>query len=218
MAISLVNSVGVTAGGASTTIASTALSMSTGNFVYVMVTLLTGTVSSVTDTAGNTYVNVPGATVTLGIARTEVWYAKNITGNASNVVTANLSGSFGGRRIHVLQYSGVDLTSPLGDDNTATVNPGTSISASVTTTTANELIIASAAGDTDFTATAPLTARVNTNTSKESTGDQIEAAAGTYTPTFTMSSSDSRLSVTTWKAVAGGAATWPGYQSPFGWR
>jgi hypothetical protein len=72
----------------------------------------------------------------------EIWYAKNITGSSSNVVTASLTGNAYHRTIHVLQFSGCDTSDPYDGGNT---NVGSSSSQSTNpaiTTQANELMVA----------------------------------------------------------------------------
>ena len=98
-------------------------------------------VNSITDTAGNTY--------TLAVAVTNnindylgIYYAKNITGHASNVVTVNFSATVRFVSVQVLQYSGCDTTSPL--DTTASSNTqysGSYVTGSFTTSQANEVLV-----------------------------------------------------------------------------
>jgi hypothetical protein len=69
-----------------------------------------GTISSVTDTAGNTWSEAilrshPSSD------RASIWYAKNCAGGA-NTVTVNFSGNtYGG--IAIAEYSGCDTAAPL---------------------------------------------------------------------------------------------------------
>jgi len=125
---------GVTGGGTttSTTIASSAKSTTSGNVLIAHAkwenagVAITG--DSLSDTAGNTWVvlaNVQnGGTSQPG---TCLAYAKNIVGNASNVVTLTLSGSADFRNIIVEEFSGLDLTSPEdGNEQTNSAASGTS--------------------------------------------------------------------------------------------
>ena len=91
--------IAATAGGSgSTTVAATskalsAFSVTTGRKVVVAVALddTTKSVTSITDTAGNTYVSV-GAINGTGV-RTEIWRSTTTASNGTNVVTINVSGA-----------------------------------------------------------------------------------------------------------------------------
>ena len=101
-----------------TTIANdTALSTTSGNFIVVIVGLYstTTTVSSISDTAGNTYVKAIGENLGLWNERKEIWYAENITGNANNITTVTFSASVLYRYISVAEFSGVATSSSLDD-------------------------------------------------------------------------------------------------------
>jgi len=124
--------------------AAPAFSLTAGNWVLVAVKWDTdngSTVSSVTDTAGNTYAAISGTSVTNGDRRLQWWLCDAAaTGNGSNVVTANFSSSnpfF--QAIAVIQGSGLQ-SSPV--DATAT-GTGTAanevISASFSTAQADEV-------------------------------------------------------------------------------
>src|SRR5688500_6029731 len=83
-----------------------------GNLIAVLIRIGgEGVVSSITDTAGNTY--------TLATSDTSwdpnllCYYAKNITGHATNAVTVNFSPSALYSWAFAIQYSGLNTTSPL---------------------------------------------------------------------------------------------------------
>lgn len=116
-----------------TTIASAAMNLQAGNTVVVFVSTETAgsTVSSIADTAGNTYTSDAACKVTLASnGRGEMWYAKNTTANASNVVTATFSGSSTYRRIFASQIGGASTSAPFDVCGTGTTSSG---SADVTT-------------------------------------------------------------------------------------
>lgn len=96
--------------------------------------LFSGTsISSVTDTAGNSYVATPKSPFANTASNNQaIYYAKNITGNASNVVTVTFSGSTGYNCCAAYEVSGADQTAPFQNDQTGTAASGTTIS-----TTAN---------------------------------------------------------------------------------
>lgn len=100
--------------GGSTTIASSAMSCASGNPLLVWVAwgkTANATVSSVTDTAGNTYTASTQASayhpanVNGNYERGQWWYCLNPTGHATNVVTATLSVAEQYRSIQVLEVA-----------------------------------------------------------------------------------------------------------------
>lgn len=122
--------------------ATASLSVTTGNFIAVNIyySNATSTVTSVTDTAGNTYYHVTGApqqnTVT-----SDFWYAYNITGNASNVVTVTLSATAPWFGVDQVQFSGVKkISDPLNAYSkfVDATSPGTG---SITTTATNTVVM-----------------------------------------------------------------------------
>lgn len=137
------NAVGVDNSGSSITSKATASwSSTTGNLNVVCVRTAGGTVSSITDTASNTYTNIAGFAPAGD--RLEIWYAKNTTGNASNVVTANFS-STNFVTVLVMEYSGADTSAPLDTSATSSSTTSTTVTSnSFTTTAANEVLVACA--------------------------------------------------------------------------
>ena len=97
----------------------------------------TSTVSSITDSKGNTYTRAVGPTA--GTALTQsIYYAKNIAAG-SNTVTVTFNKTAAYPDVRVLEYSGADKTNPLdvtaGASGSADRNSGTA-----TTTSANEMV------------------------------------------------------------------------------
>lgn len=113
------------------------MSMNTaaGNTLIVPVGAATTTVSSVTDTQGNTF------TSAVANGGTSVWYAKNITGGA-DTITAHFSGSETFATLYAQEYAGLDTSAPLDKTANAT-GTGTAMSSGATsaTATANELVV-----------------------------------------------------------------------------
>ena len=74
----------------------------------------TTTVSSVTDTEGNTYTIAAPLVTGTGLSQI-IYYAKNIAGEASNPneVTVTFSGAAPAPDVRVLEYKGLDIASPL---------------------------------------------------------------------------------------------------------
>jgi hypothetical protein len=99
------------------------------------------TISSITDTQGNTYTSAIGPTDWNGTSeRAQLFYAKNILGGA-NTVTVKLSAAANNYfEVNVIEYSGADTGSPLDATSVAT-GTGTSLdSGSHSTSSGNELI------------------------------------------------------------------------------
>lgn len=97
---------------ASGSIATPGISHTAGNWLIAFVEweLDSGTVTGVTNTAGDTWTQVSGALLRLPspyVGSIDAWVTTT-AGNASDAVTAAFSGSFGSRAIHVLQYSSDD--------------------------------------------------------------------------------------------------------------
>lgn len=108
MAIAAVSGVSTSANGSSSTVASPAQSHASGNLIVVGVRWYRNSaqdVSSVADTAGNTYTLI--SSQDQASDRIELWYAYNVTGNASNVVTVTFTAAATYRVICVAEYSGV---------------------------------------------------------------------------------------------------------------
>jgi hypothetical protein len=157
------------------------------NIVVVGWNDTTSTVSSITDTRGNTYTRAVGPTA--GSALTEtIYYAKNIAAG-SNTVTVTFSKTAAYPDVRVLEYSGADTTNPL-DVTAAAVGTGTTgNSGAATTTSANELVFgAGMTFDIYNAAGSGFTNRVITNFG-DIAEDKSVTATGTYGATAPMRSS-----------------------------
>jgi hypothetical protein len=112
MAIALVNTANAANyGGSASTIAAPATSLTAGNLIVTATRSNSGTLNTVTDTASNTYTRIITFPTGSGTVM-DIWYAKNVSGNGSNVVTSTFSGNVTGRAICTLQYSGLSTTAP----------------------------------------------------------------------------------------------------------
>jgi hypothetical protein len=112
----------------------------------------TSAISSVTDSKGNTYTRAVGPTANTGLQQA-IYYAKGIAAG-SNTVTVKFNQAAAYPDIRILEYKGLNPTSPL-DVTAAGAGNGTSASSgSATTTSANELIFGSGT-TTGTTFTAP---------------------------------------------------------------
>lgn len=131
MAIASVSGVATSANTSDTTVASPAQAHVTGNLIVVGVRWYRSSaqdISSVVDTAGNTYTFISSKND--GADQVELWYAYNVTGNASNVVTVTFSGITSYRVVCVGEFSGAKTSATPLDQAPA---GGTATTASVTT-------------------------------------------------------------------------------------
>jgi len=143
MALSVAN---FTTGGNSASVSSitaAAQNTTTGNLLVVGIRKLNAaSISTVADTAGNTFIPIPTATSSGATAGTLLYYAKNITGNAANVVTITFGGATTFTAVAVWEIAGADRIWPLGS---LTVGPSTSgatiTSRTYSTANANEIAI-----------------------------------------------------------------------------
>jgi len=95
------------------------------------------TVSSIADTASNTYTKITSIAETYN-RDYEVWFATNITGNANNVITVTFSDAADVRRMSVMEFSGLGTaTVDVYDECTGANAPS---SCAVTTTSAVALL------------------------------------------------------------------------------
>ena len=177
------------------------------NFLITVLTMNSAnTISSVpTDTFSNTY--QAGPTATNGNLKAFLYYAENITGGGANTVTWHLSASTT-VTVFYLEYSGIATSGSLDQVSTGS-GSGTSPSsgATPTTTQADELLFgfANAGGAVTYTAGASFTLR-QTGT-RAGTEEQIVAATGAYTATFTIGTNTWACGIATFKAAGAAAAT-----------
>lgn len=215
MAIAFVNSTSGTGDTSVSTIAASAANHTATNLITVKVTWnsAAGTLNSVADTAGNTYTRFASSKATSGNDHIETFYAFNITGNASNVVTATFSTGVTFRRIMVHQYSGIATTTPTDVVGVGTAAAATTVtSASFTTTQADEVIVSAASGGSGETWDAgPLgTIRMSSVGGDSGSEDQIVSSTGSYTGSMHCTTSASLwITTTTYKAAAAAAAVIP---------
>lgn len=227
MAIAFVNEThGQNTSGAATTVATAAASATGGNLMVVGVRQDTdGTApSSVTDTAGNSYTHLSAADSQETVNDLlSIWYAKSITGNGSNIVTANWAVGHNFTSVMARQYSGCDTSAPADATGTGAINgagAGSITSSSFTTTSANEVIVVFTSGNSTaqgYTVgtiggvTATNLAGDNSAGSMMSAGEDliVSSIQTGITASFNNSSSltQREISVATFKAAAGGATS-----------
>jgi hypothetical protein len=189
-----------------------------GNLVVVKAyqqTNTTATVSSVTDTAGSTYVQGTSCRVAFSgsTGTIDIWYTKNAVGGSNQVVTVNWNGTVSGATT-ALQYSGADTTAPFDNCVTNTgANPATTISQTITTAGTGEVIVAMACcrgGGTGWTAGTSYTLRATEDT--QGFGhqeDRLNAPSGASSAAISNdgTGADMEISVAAFKPPGGAAPT-----------
>ncbi|MEZ0391781.1 MAG: hypothetical protein ACAH59_06170 [Pseudobdellovibrionaceae bacterium] len=146
----------------------------------------TGTVSSIGDTAGNSYSLAVGPT--RGSFSTQyIYYAKNIVASSTNAVTVNLSSSPSGISIYVHEYQGLDTSSPLNVTAVGTGSTTSITSANLTTTQACALLFAAGYEGGTFT-TNGTNYKSAMNFNGNYTQHRVVSSTGTYNSTGTQDS------------------------------
>ena len=141
-----------------------AQNVSAGNLLVVGVSMYAQTANNITslqDTAGNSYTIVPGGTKFpaglpgIGIA---LYYAKNCLGNAANKVQVNFTANQIYSSVFVWQVAGADTTAPFDAVGTGFNASGSPVATSAfSTLTANDIICMLGAGSTGADTFAPST-------------------------------------------------------------
>jgi hypothetical protein len=130
-----------------TTAATAGITHTAGNLLVAFAFFANNTgASSVTlsDTAGNSYTGVGSPYIGLANSVSQLFYAKNCLGNASNVVTSTLNaGNSAYMALSVRQFSGAETGTVLEASPASASGTGTAIdSGSVTVTAASAIIMA----------------------------------------------------------------------------
>jgi hypothetical protein len=186
-----------------------------GNFIAVIVGWNDGStqVTSVSDATGNAYALAIGPTKSTTVLTQSIYYAKNIAAAAAgaNVVTVAFSAAPSFPDVRVLEYANIDPTDPLDVAVGASGNGATSDSGSVTTTNANDLLVA---GTTTSSGVASVDAnymlRIVTNPDEDDAQDRLVTATGSVNATATLASSDAWVAqMAAFRALPLGADTQP---------
>jgi hypothetical protein len=174
-------------------LAAAALAATTGNAIVVITGAYDNAgahaVTGVTDTAGNGY-NRCGAVYTEGSnSQMEIWVAYNITGNASNVVTATWADGMNNRRILAIQYSGM-LTSATPCDGAFAPAGAYDGSSPYTSTSANtavngEMVVGGYYSDSTLTYVASSPTSLRVYGTDYAGADNLIASAGAGTTALT---------------------------------
>jgi glucose/arabinose dehydrogenase len=170
------------------TVATTfSLGQSAGNLNVVVVgwNESTGNITSVTDSTGNAY-QVAAATFRGTGLSQAVYYAKNIAaaGAGSNTVTVGFDKAVNFADIRILEYSGLDQTSPFDVSHAATGSTTQASSGAATTNLARELIVGAGITNGCFTgAGSGFTARIVTTPDCDIAEDRTVTTTGSYSAT-----------------------------------
>ncbi len=144
------------------------------------------TISSVTDSKSNSYALAVGPTSGTGL-RQSTYYARNIAGGSTTVtVTFNKAAAY--PDVRILEYSGLDASTPLDKAVGAAGSGTTANSGTVSTTTASELIFGAGTSGSSFTgAGSGFTSRM-INRYGNIAEDKTVASTGSYNATATEAS------------------------------
>jgi hypothetical protein len=110
------------------------------NIVVVGWNDATSSITSVTDTAGNTY-SLAAPVVTGTDLRQAIYYAKNIAASSANTVTVQFNQGANFPDVRIFEYAGLDTVNPLDASHGAMGQGLTASSGPATTTAAIELVL-----------------------------------------------------------------------------
>ena len=164
-----------------------------GNLIIAFVRMSTSTQTvTMSDAAGNVYVDAVSKVQTADGSQVHILYAKNVAGGA-NTVRAAFSSTNAHPWLAIYEFSNLSKTAPL--DQVASAQ-GSSSSASTgptrATTSANELLFVGTGLPSSFSGSASAGSgytlrQQNTSTSRASTETAVVSAMGSYTGTTTLS-------------------------------
>lgn len=155
MSLSVISTVQSAAGAATSPIVLPAFGSVAGDLIVIGVRVGgSATITGILDTALNTY--IPLTAAVSGALRVQLWYAKNVSANAANVIQISASATTGlGNFVGCAwQISGADTVAPL-DQQAVGTNAGASpiTSATFTTGQANEIIVSATTGNVSSAST-----------------------------------------------------------------
>ncbi len=160
------------------------------------------TITSVTDTEGNTYSVAAPLTLSASMYQA-IYYAPNIkqAPAGANIITVKFSTAVHYPDIRIQEYSGLDQVSPFDVQSSATGSPATATSGNITTSKPTELLFASGSTSGVFSAAGSgYTLRIITNPDSDIIEDKVVTATGTYSATAAQSG-DEVMQVAAFKAA-----------------
>ena len=168
------------------------------NIVVVGWNDTTSTVTSVSDSLGNTYAQA-GGMITGSSARQSIYYAKNIAAG-SNTVSVVFNQAARYVDVRILEYSGLDTSNPLDVTSSAAGSSVSPNSGAATTTSANELIFGAGTTATGFYAPGSgFTTRIITGDG-DIAEDKVVSSTGSYSATGQTSSAPWVMQMATFRA------------------
>lgn len=183
-AIAYVNTANNSADAGATTIATAATSLTAGNLIVCAVVWTgVGSITGFANTAGDTFAQASGAKYTSPNSDSvDIWYAMNSLGSAINKSTATFSVSQTFRRIICNQYSGAATSSAIDVSTNQFVAAGTSISATLITTAASDVIVAAVGSSVaqTYTQGSGFTLESTIQGTDTQSEDEITTTAGSY--------------------------------------
>jgi hypothetical protein len=163
-------------------------------------------VQSIFDTRGNNYVVAVGPTVRGSASIQSIYYAKNISASAAaaNSVTVTFDGAATFPDIRIAEYRGIDPVNPVDATTAATGSSALSDSGSLTTTSANDVLIAGnlVAGFTSA-AGSGYTQRAITSPDGDILMDRVVQTTGSYNATATVSNGGWTMQLVAFRAAGG---------------
>jgi hypothetical protein len=144
---------------------------------------------------------------TIGNYRCQMFYRPNAAAGATTV-TATFSASISNRGLAIAEFSGADTAAPLDQFAYLSVNSSGITTPTITTTNANDVLLAGAVVQSSITAAGGGYTLMASGTgfASNATEYQIVAATGTYGPNFTEGgANDNLVAMSAFKAAAGGA-------------
>ncbi len=152
----------------------------------------TATITAVTDNNGNIYARAAGPTVISGTATQSIYYARNIAGAAAgaNAVEVTFSAAAVYPDVRILEYKGADPNNPLDVAVGQTGNSASTVSGSIATTNATDLLLGANYVATGTTAAGSgFTRRMITHPDGDIVEDMMVSATGSYSATAPLGSS-----------------------------
>jgi hypothetical protein len=146
--------------------------------------------AGVVDSRGNAYQLAVGPTVTGNRAQV-MYYAANIAAAPAggNIVTVTFNAAAQSADVRILEYSGIDTTSPLDVAVGGSGSSNSSATPVLTTTNARDLLVArNNVASWTLAAGTGFTSRLITNPNGDIAEDRVVTATGSYTATAPLGS------------------------------
>jgi len=175
----------------------------------------TSQVQSVTDSIGNTYLPAGPPAAYPGKATQAIYYAKNISGAASNTVAVIFNAAVDRPKIRVTEYSGIEIGNPVDVAVGASGNGASASSGWLTTSNPNDLLVSASYVETDTTgASDGFTRHPASGSYEDVLDDKVVSTAGPYSASVPMSASGFSVTQLVAFRIAGGSGNRQGLSAP----